>query len=177
MYGHLPPPVVMGPDGKTPHSWRVAILPLVERQDLYSGYRMDEPWDSPNNRIVLAQMPPLFRDPAADPTSQETTYFALVGPTTALGDKEGKGTKFQEITDGASNTICIVEAKRAVPWTKPEDIDYDPDQALPKFGGWHAGGFFAGFCDGSVRFLPDTIDQQMLRNAITKSGGERVSLP
>src|SRR4029078_916180 len=42
----LPSAVVMGKDGKTPHSWRVEILPYLEQQALYNQYRLDEPWDS-----------------------------------------------------------------------------------------------------------------------------------
>lgn len=175
--GHFPPPVVIGPDGKTPHSWRVEILPYVEQQELYKRYKMDEPWDSENNRQVLAQMPAVYRNPQADPAKLETNYFALVGPTTGLGPKDGKGTKFAEITDGMSQTIAVVEAKRSVPWTKPEDIDYDPAKPLGRFGGWHPGGFWAAFCDGSVRFLSDSTDQQKLHAYITKAGGEVITSP
>ena len=32
-HGHLPPAVVMGPDGKTPHSWRVEVLPYLEHAE------------------------------------------------------------------------------------------------------------------------------------------------
>ncbi len=30
VYHHFPPAVVIGPDGKTPHSWRVELLPFLE---------------------------------------------------------------------------------------------------------------------------------------------------
>jgi beta-lactamase regulating signal transducer with metallopeptidase domain len=177
VYGHLPPPVVIGPDGKTPHSWRVAILPYIEGKPLYDQYKFEEPWDSETNKKVLAQMPATFRDPTVDPNSDTTSYFALVGPTTAWGDKDSKGTKIQDITDGTSITIAVVEAKRSIPWTKPEDIDYDPAKPLPKLGGWHAGGFLASLCDGSVHFLADTLAEEKLRALITKAGGELVTVP
>lgn len=178
VYGHFPPPVVMGPDGKTAHSWRVAILPFVEQQQLYQQYKMDEPWDSESNKKVLAQMPVILRDPSADANGKDhTSYFALTGPTTAFGPTDGKGTKIQDITDGTSNTIAIVEAKRPVPWTKPEDIDYSAEKPLPKFGGWHDGGFLVGMCDGSVHFLMETLDQQTLRALLTRAGGELVMVP
>lgn len=176
VHGHFPPPVVIGPDGKTPHSWRVAILPFIEQVQLYNQYKMDEPWDSENNKRVLDQMPPILRDPAA-PNTRDTSYFALVGPVTALGSADSKGTQIQEITDGTSNTIAVVEAKLPVPWTKPQDIDYAPDKPLPKFGGHHPGGFWAGFCDGHVRFMNNNLDQQQLRAMITKAGGELVTDP
>jgi hypothetical protein len=68
----------------------------VEQKPLYDQYRMDQPWNSDNNKQVLARMPAVF----CDPTKPETSYNALFGPATALGPKDGKGTKFQEITDG-----------------------------------------------------------------------------
>ena len=57
---HFPPAVVIGPDGKTPHSWRVEILPYLHRKDLFEQYRLDEPWDSPANKKVLDQIPDVF---------------------------------------------------------------------------------------------------------------------
>lgn len=177
VHGHFPAPVGVGPDGKTLHSWRVEILPFIEQQELYKRYKMDERWDSENNKQVLAQMPSVFRNPQADPAKLEANYFVLVGSATALGPKDGKGTKLQEITDGTSNTIAVVEAKRATPWTKPEDIDYDPAKPLPRFGGWNPGGFWTAFCDGSVRFLSDSVDQQKLHAYITRAGGELITNP
>lgn len=172
--GHFPPPVVIGPDGKTPHSWRVEILPFLSQEPLYRQYRMDEPWDSENNKKVLAQAPVQLRDANAGPKSTDTCYFALVGPDTMLGQRGDQGMKLQDILDGTSNTIAIVEAKRAVPWTKPEDIEVDAAKPLPKVGGLHPGGFLAGFGDGSVRFLGDNLNQQTLRALISRAGGEQI---
>ncbi|HVX11677.1 MAG TPA: M56 family metallopeptidase [Pirellulales bacterium] len=177
VFGHFPAPSVLGPDGKTRHSWRVAILPFVEQVGLYQRYKMDEPWDSENNKKVLAQIPPVYRDTGADPKSVDASYFALVGDVTAFGPREGKGTGVAEMTDGTSNTIALVEAKRSIPWTKPEDIDYDPAKPLPKLGGWHAGGFLAAFADGSIRQFPDKVDPQQLQALITKAGGEIITNP
>jgi hypothetical protein len=177
VHGHFPPPVLMGPDGKTTHSWRVAILPYIEGQALYQQYKFDEPWDSENNKRVLAQMPAALRDPRAAPDSTETAYFGFVGAHAAFGEKNGKGTKFQDITDGTSNTIMLVEAKRAVPWTKPDDIAFDPQQPLPKLGGLRSGGFFNAFADGSVHFFAEDFDPDLLRKLMTKDGGEAASLP
>ena len=60
---HFPAATVIGPDGKTPHSWRVAILPFIEKQDVYNKYKFDEPWDSPSNLKLIPEMPAIYGIP------------------------------------------------------------------------------------------------------------------
>ncbi len=170
LYGSLPPAVLYGPDGKTPYSWRVALLPFLEQAPLFQQYNFNQPWDSPANKQVLAQMPPQFRDPNDAADSNFSSYFALTGPSTVFFGK--LGAKFAQITDGTSNTLMVVEAKRSIPWTKPEDIPYDANKPLPKLGGFSKEGFNAAFADGSVRFISQMIDENVLRALITRAGKE-----
>src|SRR5439155_26207053 len=44
-----------GQDGKPLLSWRVHILPYVEEDLLYQQFKLNEPWDSPNNIRLLNQ--------------------------------------------------------------------------------------------------------------------------
>ncbi|HEY2251385.1 MAG TPA: DUF1559 domain-containing protein, partial [Planctomycetaceae bacterium] len=183
----FPPAVLYGPDGKTPYSWRIALLPYLDQAALYGQYDKNEPWDGPNNKLVLAKMPVLFRDTGDPADSTFSSYYVLTGPSTIFFGKEG--CKIQEITDGLSNTLMIVEAKRDIPWTKPEDIPYAADvaagdapsravsryitnAALPKLGGHHPDIFLAELGDGSVRALPQKIDPAFLRSLMTRDGGE-----
>jgi len=181
MHNHFPPAVVMGPDGKTPHSWRVEILQTLgpdgdlwkQNVALYKQYRLDEPWDSENNKKVLAQMPDTFRSPYDDRTSTNSAYYVLVGPGTVF---EGpNGIKTADIVDGTSNTLMIVEAKRNIPWTKPEDLAFDPDKPLPELGGFVKGQFMAALADGEVlRFnTVDVADQ--LKNLIMRNDMQVIS--
>ena len=39
-YGQMPPATIYGPDGKTPHSWRVAILPFINQDALYPAIQV-----------------------------------------------------------------------------------------------------------------------------------------
>jgi hypothetical protein len=162
--------VVYGPDGKTPHSWRVELLPFLERTDLYRRYKFDEPWDGPNNRKLLDEMPGVFHSPTAAVDRGHTCYFVPTGPDTIFSKKEGTG--IQEITDGTAQTIMAIETKPSVPWTKPEDIAYDAKQPLPKLGGVYEQGFLTLFADGSVRFISSSIDETTLRGMFTKAGGD-----
>lgn len=172
---HFPAAVIIGPDGKTPHSWRIEMLPYVDQAALYQQYKMDEPWDSENNKKVLEQMPAVFRHPAADPNSKDASYFAITGETTIFPGMKPSG--FADIRDGTSNTIMLVEAQRPIPWTKPEDIPYDPAKPLPKFGGYEPRIFVAALADGSVRNVAQNVDEKILRASFTKAGGEPVQLP
>jgi prepilin-type processing-associated H-X9-DG protein len=171
-YGNFPPAVVLGPDGQTPHSWRVAILPYIEQESLYQEYKLNEPWDSPNNRKVLDKIPSIYRAPGAVGDRSQASYFAITGPGTILNDAN---TGFATILDGTSNTVMVVEAKREVPWTKPEDITILPNQPIPPLGGYSPGGFNAAFADGSVRFIKDSIAEVVLRALFSKAGGEVIS--
>ena len=170
-YGHLPAAVVMGPDGKTPHSWRVEILPFIEQNELFKAYKMDEPWDSPNNKKVLEKMPRVFNATPNQPSIM-SSYYVLNGKDTLFPGE--LGVKLADVTDGLSNTIMAVEAKPSIPWTKPADLEYDPKKPLPKFGGYYPEGFNAVFGDGSVHFIVNAVAEQNMRALITRNGGEIV---
>lgn len=177
IFNHFPPAQVYGQmyrrkeikPSQHPHSWRVAILPLLNQAALYNEYKFDEPWDSPSNMKLLDKMPAVFRDPNDPENSTNASYFGLIGDATAFGDK--KGTSIRGFPDGLSNSIIVVEAKRDIPWTKPEDIPYDADKPVPQLGGIYAAGFLAALGDGSVRLVPKTIDEKVLRWLITINDG------
>jgi beta-lactamase regulating signal transducer with metallopeptidase domain len=173
-HGHFPPAVVMGPDGKTPHSWRVELLPFLSQQGLYDQYRMNEAWDSPNNKTVLAQIPGRLRSPYQDPNSTDTGYFVIVGPGTVFDPM--KTVQISDVRDGTSNTFLIVEAKRNVPWTKPEDIPFDPHQAVPTLGGFVPGQLWVAMCDGSAHRLASERVKDSLKLLIMRDDGQPVDL-
>ena len=55
------------PSGKETHpfSWRVALLPFLENNELFEQYRFDEPWDSEHNLTLVPKMPEVYRSPVA----------------------------------------------------------------------------------------------------------------
>jgi RNA polymerase sigma factor (sigma-70 family) len=170
--GAMPPgsPAV----GRPLLSWRVEILPFLGEQELYKLFKRDEAWDSEHNKKLLARMPAVYALPGAK-DGDRTYYQAIVGAEAAWEPRQAM--RFPvSIPDGTSNTLLVVEAATPVPWTKPEDLAYVPDQALPKFGGLFGGDFHALFADGAVHFISGNADETNLRAAITRAGGEVIDL-
>src|SRR5262249_4330457 len=60
-YDGLPAAVAYRPrTGKPGLSWRVALLPYLEGEGLYQAFKLDEPWDSPHNKKLIARMPRVY---------------------------------------------------------------------------------------------------------------------
>jgi hypothetical protein len=193
--GRMPPSVVYGPDGKPLYSWRVLLLPYVEADNLYRHFHLDEPWDSPNNKPLLTQMPRCFAEPGDtepgmthyqvfdgpgapfDSSARPLQPFMLQGPTGIL---QLQASAFQVrfpagFMDGASNTLLIVEATDPVPWSSPKDLAFGPPGTpLPKLGLPARKGFNAVYADGGVKFITSSTSEQTLRALITPNGGERL---
>jgi hypothetical protein len=153
---------------ETKLSWRVAILPYIEQENLYRQFRLNEPWDSENNKKLIPQMPKIYAArPEAKLRAGETFIQIFSGP---------KGMKPRSsivgILDGTSNTIMVAEAGEAVIWTKPDDMKFDPDKELPKLGGNFNGDFIVAMCDGSVRFVErKKVTDKVLKLAIMPDDG------
>jgi hypothetical protein len=179
--GYFPAPVMYGGSQKSvPYSWRVAILPYIEQEPLYRQYNFEEPWDGPNNRKLLDKMPECYSFPDADGSSvsqTNTAYFVFTGDATALGGPTGPGGRYLkrtglDITDGVSYTILAVERRADVPWTKPEDIPFDPKAPVPELGGFTPDSFQVVFADGSVRAIKKSVGAMVLKSLITRAAGE-----
>ena len=177
-HGHFPAPSLARGDGTPLLSWRVALLPHLGHQSLYERFHRDEPWDSPHNRALLAEMPAVFACPGgAGERSGRTGYLVLVGPKsgpTSINTpfEPARGVDIREITDGSSNTVLVIETDAPVPWTKPDDLHWSQGGSPPRLASPHKGGANALFADGATRFLKRTISLQVLLALFTINGGE-----
>jgi hypothetical protein len=162
----LPPRAIMGEGGKPLLSWRVAMLPYFGMGELYREFKTDEPWDSPQNIKLLSRMPDLYRPRKTIPKEPHSTYLrAIVGPDTVFGALGETPKKFFDVGSFSDTTIIVVEAKEPVPWTKPDELEYDPSGPSPKLGGERfSGGACVLFVNGTVKQIPDHTNEKTIRS-------------
>jgi hypothetical protein len=178
-YGEFPPAFLADEDGKPMHSWRVLILPWLEQATLYYQYDFEQPWDGPNNRRLLAQMPSVYQCPSDARSRQSfsewTSYVAVVDPRTAWPG--AKSTKLSDFTGGTANTILVLEDQsQEILWMEPRDLTWDDAVSALTSQEWRMGGvhrgedFFyeypggrqAALVDGSVRSLFDGMPRDLI---------------
>jgi prepilin-type processing-associated H-X9-DG protein len=177
-HGHFPAPAIVDRAGKPLLSWRVALLPQLGHQSLYARFHLDEPWDSPHNRSLLAEMPPELACPSgARGQNGLTSYRVIVGPTfdqysvnTAF--TPDRGVEIREITDGTSSAILALETETPIPWTRPDELLWAPNEPLPALKSRHGDGTHILLADGSARYVKRTISFQILLGLFTINGGE-----
>jgi hypothetical protein len=187
--GCFPPAYVVDKDGRPMHSWRVLILPYLDRKDLYKQYKFDESWDGPNNKKLLATRPSVYACPDdKDALAQDvtmTSYAAVVGVNAAWpGEKPGK------LIGDLSQTIMLVEVANAgIKWTEPRDLSLDALQtvspktsvvtAFSKHGCYHTffydhescAGVNVAMADGSGCFLGcGCLVREVLRDMLRIGG-------
>lgn len=154
-------------------SWRVAVLPFVEADDLYKQFKLDEPWDSAANRPLLDRMPKVFEHPGRPAPRGHTFFQAVVGPQAVFTKPPITMAKLMA-GDGTSNTLMLVEAAEAVPWTKPADFVVG-DGPLAKLGDGRK--FFGVYADGRFSSfgarLPVTDD--VVRPYLTATGADKIN--
>jgi len=161
------PSLAIRKDGMPLLSWRVAILPFVEEYSLYKKFRLDEAWDSPHNKPLLEEMPPVYAPATHKDTIPYSTHYQAIDGPGALFDGE-EGPEILGRVYVANPTFMVVEAAKPVFWTKPEDLPYDEGRPLPKFGGQFEGGFYAAYTDGWPRFVGREVAPETLLALISR---------
>ena len=172
------PSNIVAVDGTPRLSWRVAILPYLGKyaENLYTKFRLDEPWDSDHNKALLAKMPPVFKSLKGSGTTTTFLGFDFKGAVLEQGMKVG----FGSISDGSANTLLCIEVSEdlAVEWTKPSDISYnvfgtrDPEELfMPEDGK----GLLA-MCDGSTHAVDLKKVRSDLKKLIQRNDGQVVNI-
>jgi prepilin-type processing-associated H-X9-DG protein len=174
-------------------SWMATLLPYFEQfggggEDL----ALDKPWNAPENDPTTKRPVPVFLNPRlGGQETNQTHYVGMAGvgkdaaKLPANDPKAGifgydRATKFQDIRDGASNTIAVIGIeKNPGPWGQGGPSTIRGLSEKPYIGGkdgfgGQSGGVNVLMADGSVRFISNSIDDKVLEAMATKSGGEPI---
>lgn len=172
--GRFPAAAAQSADGKPLLSWRVALLPYLGAEDLFTQFRLDEPWDSPHNKPLAQRMPAVFQTPGGL-AAPRTCYLAIVGPGTLFGQPRAAKT---DIRDGLEKTLVVVEVDpdQAVVWTQPSDWKWVPATPTAGLGKLRGDWFIALAADTVPYCLKLDADPAALRGAVTIAGGEATDL-
>lgn len=172
-------------------SWRVAMLPFLGDNDLFKQFHRDEPWDSPHNLKLLAEIPlsysifpadqlgygaqlvsPPRGDNEAAPVSDGMTYLQGV-MNTAFARADPSNRSARRLSEFA-NKMVLVEGAKAVPWTQPIDVELE-DLSLESFLNQIGSNEFeneihAAFGNGSVQtFKRDQVTTDQIRQWFLQS--------
>jgi len=174
-------------------AWSVYLLPYLEQQSLYDGLDLAKPFDDPANADAAATLLPVFVCPSSqrvEPTESPrgpSDYGGMYGERITSPNSPPKGAmlidvavSFRKITDGTSKTIVVAEDSRFGDgeWINGRNI-FDQAFAInsaPAFENdmrsEHPGGAQCVLADGSVRFLAETLNLNVLAAFCTRAGGE-----
>jgi hypothetical protein len=161
-------------------SWRVAILPYIDESALYREFKLNEPWDSPMNKQLLARMPSIYSTPMTKVrVGNSMTFYNGFGDRNAVFERPTlRGQPplkigISMIPDGMTNTIFIVEGGIATEWTKPDALLWPQGGQRPMLGGHgpQLDFFNALTMDGGVRRIKRSISDATFRSLIGRAEG------
>lgn len=185
-------------------AWSAFLLPYIEQQTLYATIDFSRPSYDAANAEAAATIVPTYLCPSVPRSSPlrqgcgATDYGGLYGENISPHPTDGtwcaengtmlydRAIRIAEITDGTSHTLIVSEDCDSSDgqWINGLNI-FDqkyPINSVPsnprlkenEMRSDHPGGVNAVFCDGSVRFLKETIELQTLKALLTRAGGETV---
>lgn len=174
-------------------AWSVFLLPYLEQENVWQQLDLNTAFDSPENADAAATIINVFVCPSSLRGHQTVNargpcdYGGIYGERITSPNNPPKGTMLHDIaialrdvTDGSSHTLIVAEDSG---WSDGQWINGRNifDQAFPinqapsfenDIRSEHPQGANAARCDGSVGFLSENIDLQVLAALCTRAGGE-----
>jgi hypothetical protein len=159
-FGCYPPAYVADETGKPMHSWRVLLLPYLDKGDLYNHYNFSEPWNGPNNSQLQKHLVEFYicPDEWEQGKAPMANYLAVIGNGTLWPGS--RSISKHDIGGNGSEKVMIVEvADSGIEWLEPKDLDIAEmsleinDWSRPAIRSQHPGGAYVALGDGTTRFL------------------------
>ena len=180
-------------------AWSVFLLPYMEQDNVFEMLDLNLAFDDANNaegasKIISTYVcPSSLRGETLVNGLGPSDYGGIFGEIITSPNDPPKGTmlidqaiSIRDVTDGTSNTLIVAEDSRSpdAQWINGRNIF---DQAFPinqvpagitidnEIRSEHLGGANGVFCDGSVRFLSESISLPALAAICTRDRGEVVN--
>jgi hypothetical protein len=103
-------------------SWRVKLLPHIDRNDLYEQYDFNQPWNGPANRSLAKHMPEEFTRPEQGTDLESdgfaADYLAVVGPR-ATATKNQRARRLESL---GPRILLIEVSDSGIHWMEPRDL-------------------------------------------------------
>ena len=139
-------------------SWRVRILPYLEHAEMYGKMDMKKGHQEQPNSEFAAKMPSIF--------GSNDRLSTVSWIDTGVGGME-------DVADGTSNTIMLIEYPKGQPWLTPDSIS--PDEAVRLVSSLKDDeSLRVVFYDGSCYQIGSQTDQETLKKLFTHNGKEIV---
>ncbi len=174
-------------------AWSAFILPFIEQGNLSAQMDLTKAFDSPENAAAAATLISTYMCPSTPRAEFHVEgravcdYGGIYGERITTPNNPPKGVmiydrayRIAEVVDGTANTLIVAEAA-AFPdgqWINGRNLF---DQAFPinqaplwehDIRSYHPQGAHGLFCDGSARFLRETINLKNLAAICTRALGE-----
>jgi prepilin-type N-terminal cleavage/methylation domain-containing protein/prepilin-type processing-associated H-X9-DG protein len=177
-------------------AWSALLLPYVEQKSVYSMIDLGQAFDSPANAKGAAEVLSVYVCPSNPRDSMlvegraACDYGGIYGERLVSNPVFPNGTmlysdpvSIRDVTDGTSTTLIVAEDGQSedMQWINGLNVfeqSYAINHAPPgenEIRSRHSGGGAHGvFCDGSVRFLLETMEIRVLAAICTRAQGEVV---
>lgn len=174
-------------------AWSAYLLPHLEQQLLFNRLDLNKPFDDPVNEEPASTVVEVFLCPSAelnDESRGPTHYAGINGENTSTPNSPQKGVllvdrevRVLEITDGTVSTLIVAEDSRFADgqWINGRNVltqayEINSEKANPRIENdirsEHPGGAYGLTCSGSVHFLTDDLDLEVLAALCTRAGDE-----
>jgi len=183
-------------DGGRQLAWSALLLPFIEQKSVYDMLDLSQGFDSPANAKGAAQVLSVYVCPSNPRDSMlvdgraACDYGGIYGERLVSNPVFPNGTMLysdpvciRDITDGTSTTLIVAEDGQSedMQWINGLNV-FEQSYAINhaplgenEIRSMHSGGGAHGvFCDGSVRYLLETIDVHVLAAICTRAQGEIV---
>jgi prepilin-type processing-associated H-X9-DG protein len=175
-------------------SWQADILPYIDQAPLYNTIDFKKAWDDEANADVVRNQIPVYLNPslavAGNGKFGLTHFVGLAGigkdgPLLPVNDRKAgffgydRVTRIQDVRDGTSNAMGVCDASKDLGgWAAGGKSTIRPLTVKPYIngpdglGGIHRGGMNVLMLDGSVRFVSESINPEIMEALVTIAGGE-----